>query len=83
MTMAEQTKVELVDAVERACHLEGEEQGWDFPLAIERLVELADELREAVELGEADAAGMVQLRLGEDDHALLAGLAQVLTEAIS
>ena len=59
--------------------------GWDFPLIIERLEELADRLRDAVETGDTTTslpAGEFCMSLHEDDHALLAGLAQVLAAAL-
>jgi len=79
--MTEETKTELVDAVERCCVLTneaGEREGWDYPLVIERLVELAEELRDLVETGQP-----LKLELHEEDHAWQSGLAQVLEEAIS
>jgi len=86
--MTEHTAKELVDLVEdRIKDADAAGEGWSYPVVIERLQEIADQLRDEVECGRAeqDATGtmVVKLQLTEADHAWLAGLAQVLAEAIS
>ena len=72
--MIDQTKTELVDAVEDAIKRAGEE--WSYPCVIERLREWAE--RRAW----ADSLGMYEGTIMRGDVPMLRGLADALEEAI-